>query len=287
MRTPLLLAAILLLGLAACATPQGPGRSPGSGPINPPAVTGTYRATGTVLESPEHGPQLCFAVAESYPPQCSGIDIVGWDWATVEGAESANGTSWGSYTVTGTWDGERLTLTEPPAQPSDTGAGDMPDFSTPCPEPEGGWTVVDPTKADDRSFNDAVAAASARSDYAGLWIDQPIRGSLDESNADDPTNLILNVRVTGDVAAAERDLREIWGGALCVSRAERTEAELMAIQSEIGDQWETLRVTSSGIDSTTGTLHVQVVIDDGTIQAQFNEQYGPGVVLVESWLQPV
>jgi hypothetical protein len=51
---------------------------------------------------------------ESYPPQCSGPDILGWDWAAVDGEESASGVTWGAYAVQGTWDGERFTVTQPP-----------------------------------------------------------------------------------------------------------------------------------------------------------------------------
>ena len=51
-----------------------------------------YTVTTTVLESPEHGPQLCLGgVAESLPPQCGGPDIVGWDWESVAGEESELG----------------------------------------------------------------------------------------------------------------------------------------------------------------------------------------------------
>jgi hypothetical protein len=39
---------------------------------------------------------------------------VNWDWASVDGAESASGVTWGSYAVQGTWDGEQFTLTQPP-----------------------------------------------------------------------------------------------------------------------------------------------------------------------------
>jgi hypothetical protein len=74
-----------------------------------------YKATATVLERPGDLPELCEgAIAESYPPQCSGKPIVGWDWDDVENEESASGTTWGEYHVVGTWDGEQLTLTEKP-----------------------------------------------------------------------------------------------------------------------------------------------------------------------------
>lgn len=278
------LVAVVLSGCAdAAQQPQAPD---GSSSLSVSAGPGPYRASGTVLESPEHGPQLCYAVMTSLPPQCGGIDLVGWDWAAVDGEESVGGTTWGEYQVTGTWDGSRLTLTEPPAPPSSE-QRETPSFDTPCPEPAGGWQVVDPALTTTESLDAAVAAANARPDFAGLWLDQPIRGTLSEENANDPTNLVLNVRVTGDVAAAERDLREIWGGALCVTAAEYTEAQLLEIQSEIGEDTQSIRLLTSSVDSQTGTLEVMVTLDDGTLQATYDLRYGPGVVRVNSWLRPV
>ena len=52
----------------------------------------------------------------------------------------------------------------------------------------------------------------------------------------DPTHLIVNVRFTGDVAAHEAELRALYGGPLCVSEGEHTEAELVRIQEELGDR---------------------------------------------------
>lgn len=80
-----------------------------------------YRVTATVLEDAEHGPQLCGGVRTSLPPQCGGPDIVGWDWKSVR-HESVRGVTWGQYMMTGTWDGERFTLTEPATPGSFDGA---------------------------------------------------------------------------------------------------------------------------------------------------------------------
>jgi hypothetical protein len=285
MRRHLLLPVVALVaaGLSACA--GQPATS--GGPSSPagPAAPGAYRASGTVLESPEHGPQLCHAIQTSLPPQCGGIDLVGWDWAAVEGEESVSGTTWGEYQVTGSWDGSRLTLTEPPGPPSYAPPQGI-DSSTPCPEPPGGWQVIDASLATDDSLNDAVIAANERADFAGLWLDQPISGTLSEENANDPANLVLNVRVAGDPAAAERDLREIWGGALCVTAAVHTEDELLAIQHEIGADPESIGLISSSVRSETGVIEVMVALDDGTLQATYDVQYGPGLVRVVSWLQP-
>lgn len=51
---------------------------------------------------------------ESYPPQCSGPEIIGWDWTAVDNSESANGVTWGTYAVQGTWDGAAFSITRPP-----------------------------------------------------------------------------------------------------------------------------------------------------------------------------
>ena len=245
--------------------------------------SGRYRGSGTVLQSPAHGPQLCRSVAESYPPQCAGVDLVGWDWDDVDTKEAANGTTWGVYEVTGTWDRERVTLTEPPAAPPGTPT-EEPDLSTPCPEPAAGWSVVDPATTDDASLSAVGDAARARPDFAGLWWDQPIRGPI---ATNDPTNLVVNVRVSGDVGAAERDLRAIWGGALCVTAAEHSLAELASIQREIDAGARAIDMTWTSVDEVTGTVEVEVVVDDTGLQDQYDARYGPGTVVVSAWLVPV
>lgn len=289
----LVLPLILVAGCGDAVAPRAGGdepSAPGGGWSG--SAGATYQGTGTVLESPDHGPQLCLGgVAESYPPQCGGPDIVGWDWDAVDGAESASGTTWGSYTVIGTYDGERFTLTEPARPPEEPPAPSDEDmFATPCEPPTGGWGVVDESTATDAAMQEALGLAAAEPDYAGAWVDQsinPASGSSDSEELElamnDPTKLVLNVMFTDDLDRHEADLREIWGGALCVSAAERTEAELLSIQDEV--------ITVDGVlggssDPRTGTVQVQVIVDDG-LQERMDEEYGPGVVTVHAALQPV
>lgn len=264
----------------------GPGGASPETTSPPRVASGWYYASGVVLESPTQGPMLCNVVATSYPPQCGNIELVGWDWTAVDDEESASGTTWGGpYEVVGTWDGERLTLTKAPGPPNAV-EPELSDFSTPCPEPAGGWRPVNLSTTTDAAMNDAIVAANGRADFAGIWLDQPIRATTSQVD-NDPTNLVLNVRVTGDVAAAERDLRQIWGGALCVSSAERTEAELTTIQNEISNDAQAIKMTFSSIETRAGIIQVGVVFDDGTLQATYDSRYGPGLVQVTSWLQPV
>lgn len=283
---------VIVLTAAACGA-HNAGAETGPGSAEVPAGR-RYRGTLTVLESPEHGPQLCGVVLTSNPPQCSGPDVVGWDWDDVPDAHSARGTTWGSYEVTGTWDGERLTLTGPPGPPQNAeGDNNDVDFSSPCPEPAGGWRVIDPATTNQQTLGAANEAARARDDFAGAWVDQSINPAVadgvvdpsDERAANDLTKLILNVRVTGDVAAAERDLRTVWGGALCVSGAERTYAELASIQQEIWASRDS-QTSGAGLDVRRAVVVVSVFIDDG-LQAEYDQRYGTGTVVVRAILQPI
>ena len=109
-RTVLAVAAVAasVLVLSGCATtaPAAPDRpdSPGSVPAPAGAIAapGQVVGQGTVLQKDDEAPQFCLgAVAESYPPQCTGPEIVGWDWDAVDGEETASGVTWGAYAVTG------------------------------------------------------------------------------------------------------------------------------------------------------------------------------------------
>lgn len=243
-----------------------------------------YETTATVLESPGHGPQLCLGgVAESYPPQCGGPGIVGWDWSTVEG-ESANGTTWGTYSLTGTWDGETFTVTGPVAEPGPFDDGGPTDFSTPCDEPEGGWTVVDEATANDAGFAAAQEYAQGQPDFGGLWVDQSINPASGEFGMNDPTKLILNVKFTGDLERHEAELRDRFGGPLCVVETDRTEAELRRLQDDLYDE---LDAHFASVDIVRGVVEFGVVVADPTLQAELDDAHGPGVVELIGSLRPV
>jgi hypothetical protein len=102
-------AALLLSGCGAVAVPSG------NAGAEPPSSSGELIGQGTVISDGNGTARLCLgAVMESYPPQCSGPDIIGWDWTAVDQSETAAGITWGTYAVQGTWDGTAFTLTQPP-----------------------------------------------------------------------------------------------------------------------------------------------------------------------------
>lgn len=290
------LAVLPLLVLAACGTETADGDDPApadisAGPVDEPtavpAADGEVTTTGpvTVLDD-GGGAELCLGgVAESLPPQCGGPGLVGWDWADHVGDfESAAGTRWGEFVVTGSFDGTDLTPTDVmPADEYDApDPSDEPSFATPCPEPEGGW-VVDAQQVSRVDLDAAFRVAGELPGYAGSFVDEQ-RDAGDRQAPIDPhgSSSIVNVSVTDDPAVAEEAIREVWGGGLCITAARYPDAELGRIQDAVNDL-PGMTSSSRGDDR----VDVSVVYDDGTIQAWVDEEYGDGVVVVSSALAPV
>lgn len=103
-------------------------------PTEVPAAPGPVDTRGLVTVMDTGTPELCLGpVAESWPPQCSGPEIDGWDWADHGGVfEHQGDIRRGSFAVSGTWDGTTFgyesavpgALYDPMVEPS-----------TPYPEP--------------------------------------------------------------------------------------------------------------------------------------------------------
>lgn len=131
------LAAAMLLTTTACGgdettvardpSPQGPPS---------PAVPAEVRTTNlAVVMDTGDGPEVCLGpIAESYPPQCGGPTLLGWDWSEHEIHDRQRKVRWGSFLVTGTWDGEALTASDAiPAALYDPMAPEP--FEPPTPDP--------------------------------------------------------------------------------------------------------------------------------------------------------
>jgi hypothetical protein len=107
--------AVLLLSGCASSSSSGTGAGSGAELPNPGGAAGEVVTQATVLQVEPDAAMLCVgAVAESYPPQCSGPEITNWDWSAVEMSETSQAVTWGSYAVQGTWDGSAFTVTQPP-----------------------------------------------------------------------------------------------------------------------------------------------------------------------------
>jgi len=295
-RAAVILLAALGIGLGACAATSG---------ITSPDAQEIVLSTRhpVVVLDDGHGAQLCVGgVAASLPPQCGGPELVGWDWADHEGEyEQQAGIRWGDFVVTGRYDASAdaffpndvVAAGEEPDRPVYEPLGD----TTPCPDPDGGWRVVDEAMTTDAARQAAFERAASIEGYSSAWVDQSMNpASLVDPNAmtdslewelamDDPLMTIVNVTVVGDPAAAESELRRVWGGMLCVSTAERTEAQLQQVVDELvatTDGW--LEIGRAGRQE---HIEMRVVHDDGTLQERLDAEYGDGVVRVSSALVPL
>jgi hypothetical protein len=108
------IAAASLLILTACASGSPGGSAVSFGALPPAPPEGEVVAQGTVMDVGGEV-ELCLGpIAESYPPQCSGIPLEGWSWDGVDGSETSDDVTWGAYAVQGTYDGKTFTSTAPP-----------------------------------------------------------------------------------------------------------------------------------------------------------------------------
>ena len=202
MRILVAAAALTVLGAAtACSTEAemravdrtdaGAAADAPSGEAPRPVPDGDVRTLGlvTVLDDGD-GPEMCLgAVAASSPPQCSGPALAGFDWGDA-GSEEAGGVRWGSYALTGTFDGSTFTVGDAiPAALYDTTAAPEPEpLAAACDKP----TTTDTAKATPEDLDATLAAASALPSYASAWL-----------TGDDT----VNVAVTDDAEGAEAELR--------------------------------------------------------------------------------
>lgn len=279
---------------ATTAAPASPVSSPASGPAGPPRrdPKQRYEVTTTVLESPEHGPELCVGgMADSYPPQCGGVPVEPFSWADVAGEESANGTTWGQARFVGTFDGRVLQLTERPSRPRPPSPPppNAETFPTSCQEPAGGW-VADRSKAGHEHLDAAVAYANAQRDVAAVWLSYP--GGRPSGEYDQPGESVLNLAFTGDLDRHRRAARERWGGGLCVTSMPRPRSALSRVQDELHDARRAaeragVHVYGSAVDEVRNVVTASVLVADAVSRHWVDERFGPGWVELDGIFRPV
>lgn len=161
---PLLLAsaAVLVLAASGCGSQSDTGAddpAPSPSATAVPVPTGPVRTAGlvTVIDEGE-GPEVCLGpIAMSFPPQCSGPAVEGWDWATSgQGMHETQGSlRWGSFALAGTWDGTAFTVEDAvPAALYDAVA-----TPAPMPTPSGSGSPAPSAQASPDALAEQVRAA--------------------------------------------------------------------------------------------------------------------------------
>jgi hypothetical protein len=253
-----------------------------------------YQTTAMVLQSRDHGPELCLgAVLTSFPPQCRGLPIPNWRWDQVDGQQTSGGTTWGTYQLVGTYDGSSFTVLQaakwaPPERRPSAAERFKDEPKSPCLEPEGGWPVPDPARRSERYLEPVTKAARAEPDFAGVWLSylEPMGHNV----AEDPGEFVLNVAFTGDLERHQTELRPLWGGRLCVTRQLRSYQQLLRIQKElhgaVGAELG-LRVLSTGIREDANAVSLEVVVLDERVTQALDARYGKGAVQATAKLIPL
>ena len=239
----------------------------------PPPDDTVYEAAMTVIQDDGELPQLCvFGVDQSSPPQCPGIDLVGFDWGTVTPEGLDAGTTWGLAYVRGTYDRATDTLTVIEARPPSEADGlrlaaawdTRRDRSVPCPTPADGWPPA------------PAAWPGARLYDVGVfdWY-------LDDAGS------VLIVKTNGDVAERESAVRTVFDGPLCVVAVQGDRSDLEAIVGELAAlssvQFSLIDVV---VDPNDAWVMARIVAPDPDLQSHLDAEYGDGIVRLASTLVP-
>jgi hypothetical protein len=273
------------LYIAACGAGDPPSSSADelSPTLSGPDSNQLYEVNTTVLEDRTHGPMLCLSgILESLPPQCGSAPIANWDWQAVSGEERLSGTIWGNYHVVGSYEGKTFTLTDVgPFKEGASGPTDS-DFSSPCPEPSGGWGGLDQATQEDA--RPAAAYARSQPDYVTSWVTH-----LEPAQAEFGP-VIVNAVFTGDRERHEVEMRKVWAGPLCViERDVPTEDDLARIRKEAEASLDDLGLSMlwSAGPGVEPIIEIGVVVDaGGKGQAALDARYGAGVVRLIPALKP-
>jgi hypothetical protein len=224
---------------------------------------------------------------DSYPPQCGGLDLTNWSWDGNLASERASGTRWGEYVVVGTYDRDAQTFTLTRAardvEPRDRRVGADVDLSTPCSPPASGWPPATESELSDAASRLQVRQTSGDptattrgvaviDGFGGVWLSR--------------NPFVLNVRVVGDVAAADAAIREFYDGPLCLVPSERTYAELVRIQNEVDAEWQD-EMTGTSPDVITGQVQVWLFAPNPELERQLVDRYGDAVSVIVSGLAPI
>lgn len=115
-------ASLVLAGCSAAPSPE---------PSVPTESAGTeqlFTITGTLFDDKREQPsgypartepQICWFILTSSPPYCgSGLSVAGLDWDDFDGVAHGDSATvrWAEVTLVGTFDGDRLTIVEPPVR---------------------------------------------------------------------------------------------------------------------------------------------------------------------------
>jgi hypothetical protein len=243
-------------------------------PVTSPAEPQIVEALYTVLEGPDHGPQLCLSgIFDSAPPQCSDpVDLVGFSWDSIDDEDSAGeGVTRGTPYIKGEYDSVANTLTVIEHRPGNNDDAarihatiHQADHSTPCEPPAGGWPAGNAEWPGEQ-----IAAIDG---FAGAWAE---------------TGHPMTVKFTGDLAAAEAAVRQYYNDAVCIVPATHSLSELTQARTRLLDMDGPFITVDVIVDATGEWVEAVIAGPRPDLQAAIDSMVGPGVVRLRPMMIPV
>jgi hypothetical protein len=164
----------------------------------------------------------------------------------------------------------------PPAAAEEDGQAE----ERPCARPEDGW-IADPAKTDESDFAAATGRARELDTYAGVWTEYIDQEELEGEGhpSTDPANVIVVAAYTSDPAAHEAELRELWGGGLCLVEAEHTYEELHEVRDALVDEFPA--INNPVVDQPENVVSAMIPEITPELRAAIDERFGEGIVRLE------
>jgi hypothetical protein len=246
-------------------------------------------ASGRVRVSPDGTAEFCPPVAMALGGMADDTCTDGIPTIGVDASELAMRAQVGIYTVgqayiEGTWRDRTITVTQQGPPRNDQG---LPDERPPCSAPSSGWQTggADPPTA----FSQYIKEHP--DDFSGWWLGYPLHKPGTEFTRDELDVSVATVGVVGDLDAAQRELRALYSGNLCLTKAPHSATELhqafnvlLKHSSEVG-----LDGVAIGFNSRVPNLYTVIIQPDLVDEPLWTliQQVGPDLVDVQPWLRKV
>jgi hypothetical protein len=277
----------------------GPGSPRPSGPVPLDRLVirdGDLIATsGQVLALPGKPVRFCPPTAFTLgpptpdgevPPYCTdGVTLIGADLRRLAGRVERAGAVWGDARIEGRYSRGTVQVTAqgPPNRAEEDPSGAVTeDERPPCAAPPGGW----------QSAGTGIAGSWQVQEYIQSHPDRFGQIEFASPNGDRPdSGSLTEVVVVGavDPVRAERELRTMYSGNLCVFRVAHSVSEVFGARSRLGSAASRTGTPAYGItDYHDGTVRaIVVMVDESAYQMLRSVDRGTGILDVRPWLWPV
>ncbi len=166
----------------------------------------------------------------------AGPVVKGFAWSSVPWARRINGQLEASVELVGVLSRGALTLTEPPRRPLPVNEEEtLTRFPLPCESPAQGWRIRDPHRVGGEDEQAAVKYAEKQAEHSAIWMYwDPLLTRAERASSPHQKGVFV-FTFTENLEAHQRRLEQLWGGPLCVAKADITSEVQSGIVAHAAD----------------------------------------------------